>query len=38
MRFARKMRKMGIAQALRDAGCQEGDIVVICKAEFEFME
>lgn len=38
MRFARKMRKMGIDQALRDAGCQDGDIVLICKAEFEFME
>ena len=38
MRFARKMRKMGIDQALRDAGCQDGDTVVICNIEFEFME
>lgn len=38
MRFARKMRVMGIDDALRQAGCQHGDIVVICNAEFEFIE
>lgn len=38
MRFARKMRKMGIDQALREAGCQDGDTVIICKIAFEFME
>lgn len=38
MRFARKMRVMGIDDALREAGCQHGDIVIICKAEFEFIE
>ena len=38
MRFARKMRKMGIDEALREAGCQDGDVVTICKVEFEFVE
>lgn len=36
MRFARKMRKMNVDQALRDAGCQDGDTVAICKVEFTF--
>ena len=30
MRFARKMRKLGIDEALREAGCQDGDTVYIC--------
>ena len=38
MRFARKMRKMGIDEALRNAGCQDGDIVCICDIEFEFID
>lgn len=38
MRFARKMRKMNVDQALRDAGCQDGDIVGICDVEFNFVE
>ena len=38
MRFARKMRKMGIDEALRNAGCQDGDSVAICDIEFEFVE
>lgn len=38
MRFARKMRKMGIDDALRKAGCKDGDVVSICKIEFEFVE
>lgn len=38
MRFARKMRKMNVDQALRDAGCQDGDIVAICDVEFSFVE
>lgn len=38
MRFARKMRKMGIDQALRDAGCMNGDTILICNSEFEFVE
>lgn len=36
MRFARKMRKMNVDQALRDAGCVNGDTVVICNVEFIF--
>lgn len=38
MRFARKMRKMGIDDALRNAGCKDGDTIVICNIEFEFVE
>lgn len=37
-RFARKLRKMNVDQALRDAGCQDGDIVGICDIEFIFIE
>ena len=37
-RFARKMRVIGVDQALRDAGCQNGDLVAICDIEFEFVE
>jgi GTP-binding protein len=36
--FANKMRYMGIDQALRDAGCQDGDTVRISGFEFEFIE
>lgn len=36
MRFARKMRMMRVDQALRDAGCEDGDTVVICNVEFSF--
>ena len=36
MRFARRMRKMNVDQALRDAGCEDGDTVVICQVEFVF--
>ena len=38
MRFARKMRKMGIDEALRAAGCKDGDVVTICDIQFEFVE
>ena len=38
MRFARKMRKMGIDDALRNAGCKDGDVVTICDIQFEFVE
>ena len=38
MRFARKMRTLGIDEALRKAGCEDGDTVIICGFEFEFME
>ncbi|MGN1344342.1 MAG: Obg family GTPase CgtA, partial [Traorella sp.] len=37
-RFARKMRMMGVDQALRDAGCKDGDIIVLCNMEFKFVE
>lgn len=37
-RFARKMRVLGVDQALRDAGCQNKDIVAICDIEFEFVD
>lgn len=37
-RFARKMRKLGVDEALREAGCSDGDTVIICDYEFEFME
>lgn len=36
MRFARKMRVMNVDQALRNAGCLDGDTVVICNVEFTF--
>lgn len=38
MRFARKMRKIGIDEALRKAGCKHGDTIAICNVEFEFVE
>ncbi|UCZ54340.1 GTPase ObgE [Bacillus shivajii] len=37
-RFSRKMRHMGIDQALRDRGAEDGDTVRILKYEFEFVE
>jgi GTP-binding protein len=37
-RFARKMRFMGIDQALRDIGAENGDTVRILNHEFEFVE
>lgn len=37
-RFARKMRVMKVDQALRDAGCEDGDIVELCDMEFEFVD
>ncbi|HIH8075599.1 TPA: GTPase ObgE [Staphylococcus aureus] len=37
-RFARKMRSMGIDDALRERGCKNGDIVRILGGEFEFVE
>lgn len=38
IRFARKMRIMKVDDALREAGCQDGDIVTICNVEFSFVE
>ncbi len=38
IRFSRKMRMMKVDEALRDAGCQNGDTVCICNIEFEFIE
>ncbi|MGL5541484.1 MAG: Obg family GTPase CgtA, partial [Erysipelotrichaceae bacterium] len=37
-RFARKLRMMNVDQALRDAGCKDGDIVGICDIEFIFVD
>lgn len=37
-RFARKLRLMGVDEALRSAGCQDKDNVAICDIEFEFVE
>ncbi|BAU27009.1 GTP-binding protein [Aneurinibacillus soli] len=37
-RFARTMRNMGVDNALRKKGAKNGDIVVIGKFEFEFVE
>lgn len=37
-RFARQMRGMGVDDALRELGAQDGDIVRILKFEFEFIE
>ncbi|MFA9557199.1 GTPase ObgE [Evansella sp. AB-rgal1] len=37
-RFARQMRHMGIDQALRDRGAEDGDTVRILNYEFEFVE
>ena len=37
-RFARQMRSMGIDDALRDRGAENGDIVRILGGEFEFIE
>lgn len=38
MRFARILRKMGVDQALRERGAEDGNIVRICEYEFEFVE
>lgn len=37
-RFSKKMRHMGIDQALRDLGAEDGDTVRILNYEFEFIE
>lgn len=37
-RFARQMRSMGIDEALRERGAEDGDSVRILKYEFEFIE
>lgn len=36
--FANKMRYLGIDNALREAGCMDGDTVRLCGFEFEFIE
>lgn len=38
LRFAKKIRQMGIEDALREKGAQEGDTVRIGKIEFEFKD
>ena len=37
-RLSIKMRIMGIDEALRNAGCQDGDVVSILDFEFEFYD
>lgn len=37
-RFARQMRKMGIDEALRQAGAQDGDLVMLSDFQFEFVD
>jgi GTP-binding protein len=37
-RFSQQMRRMGIDQALRNRGAEDGDIVRILEYEFEFIE
>lgn len=37
-RFARKLRTLGVDQALREAGCVDGDTIVICDIEFDFVD
>ena len=36
--FANRMRYMGIDEALRNAGCQDGDTVRMQGFEFDFIE
>ncbi|MDR0200489.1 MAG: GTPase ObgE [Streptococcaceae bacterium] len=38
MKFARQMRAMGVDEALREKGAQDGDLVRIEKFEFEFVD
>jgi GTP-binding protein len=37
-RFARKLKEMGIDDALREKGCKNGDVVKILEHEFEFLD
>ena len=37
-RFGSTLRKMGVDQALRDAGCIDGDLIFIKDYSFEFVE
>lgn len=37
-RFGTTLRKMGVDDALRKAGCQEGDLIFIKEFSFEFVE
>ena len=37
-RFARQMRGMGIDDALREQGAQNGDIITISGYQFEFLD
>ena len=38
MRFARQLRQIGVDQALRDLGEEDGDLVRILNFEFEFKD
>ena len=37
-RFSNTLRKMGVDDALRNAGCKDGDLIQIKDYVFEFME
>jgi len=37
-RFARQMRFLGVDEALRAKGVQNGDTVRICGSEFDFVD
>lgn len=37
-RFARQLRAMGVDDALRAAGAQNGDLVLLSDFQFEFVE
>lgn len=38
MRFARQLRQLGVDQALRDLGVEDGDLVRVLNFEFEFKD
>ncbi|MDK8842242.1 Obg family GTPase CgtA, partial [Aerococcus urinae] len=38
MRFARRLKKQGVDEALREKGAKSGDIVRLLDYEFEFLD
>lgn len=38
VRFARQLRRLGVDDALREAGAEQGDMVAIDDFTFEFVE
>ena len=38
IRFTRQLRSFGVDEALRKAGCKDGDIVRVLDMEFEFRD